>query len=210
MKAILLLSCPDARGIVADVSHFIFAYGGNIMHSSGHHDPKTETFFMRVEWDTGGFGVPAEKIAAAFEPIAAKFSMDVHLHFPKRRVRSALFVSKHGHCLFDLLLRAREGGIDTDVAIIISNHPDMEESARGFGIPYHCYPVRPETRAEVEQEQIALLREHDIDLIVLARYMRILSPTFVQAFPNQIINIHQACCLSSWARDPAIRGSRVG
>ncbi|TVQ98115.1 MAG: formyltetrahydrofolate deformylase [Spirochaetaceae bacterium] len=192
MKAILQLSCPDARGIVADVSHFIFSYGGNIIHSSQHQDPETGTFFMRVEWDTSGFSVPAEKISAAFEPIAAKFSMDVHLHFPDRRIRTAIFVSRQGHCLFDLLLRNREGEIDTDIALIVSNHPDMEETARWFGIPYHHFAINADTKAEVEQRQIALLKEQGIDLIILARYMQILSPNVVDAFPNQIINIHHS------------------
>ena len=191
-RAILLFSCPDTRGIVAEVSHFIFTYGGNIIDSSQHHDEETNTFFMRVEWDIREFTVPADKIPDAFEPIAMKFSMNLMLQFPDRVARVALFVSKQGHCLQDLLLRHAEGELVCEIPIIISNHDTYRSTAEWFGIPFHHVPVTKETRDDAEARQRELLREHNVDLVVLARYMQILSPDFVAAFPNRIINIHHS------------------
>jgi formyltetrahydrofolate deformylase len=191
-KAILLFSCPDARGIVADVSHFIFTYGGNIAHSSQHNDPETGTFFMRVEWELEHFTIPREKIWPAFEPIAEKFDMDCLLHFSDRRTRTAVFVSKYDHCLFDLLLRNKEGELDTEIALIVSNHRKLEHIAEWFGIPFYYFPISKDTKEEVEREEIDLLKREQIDLVVLARYMQILTDQFVDAFPNRIINIHHS------------------
>jgi formyltetrahydrofolate deformylase len=191
-RAVLLLSCPDTRGIVADVSHFIFTYNGNIVHSSQHNDEQSATFFMRVEWDISNFTVPPEKIRSAFEPIAIKFNMDFILEFSDRVPRLAVFVSKQDHCLFDLLLRNKEGEIGGEIALIVSNHRDHEGVAEWFGIPFHHFPVTKETKPAVEQEEIELLRRENIDLVVLARYMQILSGDFVTSFPNRIINIHHS------------------
>ncbi|MFP4483555.1 MAG: formyltetrahydrofolate deformylase [Spirochaetaceae bacterium] len=191
-RAILLFSCPDTRGIVAEVSHFIFTYGGNIIDSSQHHDEETNTFFMRVEWDIRDFTVPADKIPDAFEPVAMKFSMNLMLQFPDRSARVALFVSRQGHCLQDLLLRHAEGELSCEIPVIISNHETYRSTAEWFGIPFHHVPVTGEIRDDAEARQRAILREHDVDLIVLARYMQVLSPDFVAAFPNRIINIHHS------------------
>ena len=191
-RAVLLLSCPDARGIVAEVSHFIYTYNGNIIHSSQHDDEQSSTFFMRIEWDISDFTLPAEKIRAAFEPIAIKFEMSYTLEFSDKVPRLAVFVSRQDHCLFDLLLRNKEGEIGGEIALIASNHRDHENVAEWFGIPFYHFPVTKETRAEVEREQIDLLRRESIDLVVLARYMQILSGQFVEAFPNRIINIHHS------------------
>ena len=191
-RAILLFSCPDARGIVAEVTHFIFTYGGNVLHSSQHNDPETETFFMRVEWDLRDFALPRDKIHSAFEPIAIKFSMNVLLEFSEVRNRLAILVSKYDHCLFDLLLRTKEGELDADIAMIISNHPDTKDIADWFSVPFHHIPVTKETKQEAEAQQINLIREAGVNLVVLARYMQILSPDFVESFPNRIINIHHS------------------
>lgn len=191
-EAILLFSCPDARGIVAEVTHFIFTYGGNILDSSQHNDTETGTFFMRVEWDLADFALPEGKITAAFEPIAIKFKMDYRIELSSRRPRVAVFVSKYLHCLYDILLRNAEGEIDCDVAVVVSNHQKAAAAAEYFGTPFHHIPVTKDAKGEAERQQIELLRKHDVDLIVLARYMQILSPEFVSQFENRIINIHHS------------------
>jgi formyltetrahydrofolate deformylase len=191
-RAILLFSCPDTRGIVAEVSHFIFTYGGNIIDSSQHHDEETNTFFMRVEWDIREFTVPAERIRDAFDPIAMKFSMNLILEFPDRVARVALFVSRQGHCLQDILLRHAEGELPCEISLIVSNHETYRSTAEWFGIPFHHVPVTKETKADAEATQRELLRTHNIDLVVLARYMQIISPDFVGEYPNRIINIHHS------------------
>ncbi|NBB91486.1 MAG: formyltetrahydrofolate deformylase [Spirochaetes bacterium] len=191
-RAVLLLSCPDSRGIVAEVSQFIYAHNGNIIHSSQHEDEQSSTFFMRIEWDISDFSLPAEKIGASFEPLAVKFEMSYSLEFSDKVPRLAILVSKQDHCLFDLLLRNTEGEIEGEIALIVSNHRDHENVAEWFGIPFYHFPVTKETKHDVEREQIELLKRERIDLVVLARYMQILSSQFVEAFPNRIINIHHS------------------
>lgn len=191
-KAVLLFSCPDERGIVADVSRFIFSYGGNIVHSSQHNDAETSTFFMRVEWDLTEFSLERDRIAAAFEPIAQHFAMNWLLKFSDQRTRVAIFVSKYDHCLFDLLLRNKEGEIDAEIALIVSNHEKLRHIAEWFGVPFYHFPIDKSTKQAVEAQQIDLLNAEGIDLVVLARYMQILTDRFVAAFPNRIINIHHS------------------
>ncbi|KGE73832.1 formyltetrahydrofolate deformylase [Spirochaeta lutea] len=188
----LLLSCPDTQGIVAEVSHFIFTYGGNILDSHQHSDGESGTFFMRVEWSLAGFKIPMEKIHTAFEPVALKFDMDFRIHFSSRATRMAIMVSQYDHCLYDLILRNREGETHADIRLVIGNHPQMEEICQAFEIPFYHVPVAKKNKAEAEARQIELLREHEIDLVVLARYMQILSDDFVSTFPNRIINIHHS------------------
>ena len=190
--AILLLSCPDVRGIVAEVSHFIFTYNGNILRSDQHNDPETGTFFMRVEWDLSEFKIPEAKIQAAFEPIAGKFSMNWRIEFSSRTSRVAIFVSKLDHCLYDLLLRNKEGEIPGEIAMIVSNHKDLEPVAAYFGIPFRVCEVTSGNKAETEAKELELLAKENIDLVVLARYMQILSDKFAEAYKNRIINIHHS------------------
>ena len=191
-RAILLLWSPDRPGIVAEVSHFIFTYGGNIIDSSQHNDPVSDTFLMRIEWDLANFALPEEKIEAAFEPIAIKFGMTFRLEFSSRTTRMAILVSQYDHCLYDLLLRNREGETHADIALIVSNHDKLRPVAELFGVEFHHIPVRRGEKTEAETRQIELLREREIDLVVLARYMQILSPNFIAAYPNRIINIHHS------------------
>jgi len=191
-RAILLLWSPDRPGIVAEVSHFVFTYGGNIIDSSQHHDPVSDTFLMRIEWDLANFALPEEKISSAFEPIAIKFDMTYQLKFSSHVSRIAIMVSSYDHCLYDLLLREREGETRADIRLIISNHDKLQPVAELFGVPFHHIPVMKENKEEAEAKQIELLRTEQIDLIVLARYMQILSPGFVESFPNAIINIHHS------------------
>jgi len=190
--AILLLWSPDRPGIVAEVSHFVFTYGGNIVDSSQHSDPVSDTFLMRVEWDLTGFALPEEKITSAFEPIAIKFGMTYRIEFTSRVTRMAILVSKYDHCLYDLLLREREGETHAEIRLIISNHDTLRPVAELFNVPFYHIPVSEDGKADAEEEQIALLKENGIDLVVLARYMQILTPGFVEAFPNAIINIHHS------------------
>ena len=147
---------------------------------------------MRVEWDLSDFALPRDKIKSAFEPIAIKFSMNVLLEFSELRNRLAILVSKYDHCLFDLLLRNKEGELDTEIALIVSNHRKLEHIAEWFGIPFYYFPISKDTKEEVEREEIDLLKREQIDLVVLARYMQILTDQFVEAFPNRIINIHHS------------------
>ena len=191
-RAILLLWSPDRPGIVAEVSHFIFTYGGNIIDSNQHNDPVSQTFLMRVEWDTSSFALPEDRIASAFEPIAIKFGMSFRLELASRTTRMAILVSKYDHCLYDLLLRNREGETHADIRLVLSNHDTLASVAELFDFPFAHVPVTRETKDEAEARQLELLREHEVDLVVLARYMQILSPGFVEHYPNRIINIHHS------------------
>ena len=188
----MLLSCPDRRGIVAEVSHFIFSYGGNIVQADQHNDPETNTFFMRVDFDIAEFEIPHEDISDAFKPIGTKFSMNYAVHYTNVAHRLALFCSKQTHCLHDLLLRHREGEVGGEIVAVVSNHDEARDIAGYFDVPFHHIPMAKASEGEAEERQLALLREIEVDLIVLARYMRILSPEFVEAYPDKIINIHHS------------------
>lgn len=191
-RAVLLLSCPDTKGIVAEVTHFIFTYGGNILESDQYSDPETHTFFMRVVWDLSDFKIPQGKLSSAFEPIGLKFDMSYRIEFSTRVTRMAIFVSRYDHCLYDLLLRNREGETHADIAVIVGNHEETRNIADYFGVPFHYFPIRRDTKSEVEREEIELLKRERIDLIVLARYMQILGESFVSEFRDRIINIHHS------------------
>ncbi|MBF9018438.1 MULTISPECIES: formyltetrahydrofolate deformylase [unclassified Oceanispirochaeta] len=190
-SAILFLSCMDRKGIVAEITHFITMYEGNILNCDQHYD-ESGMFFMRVEWDMSDFAINNKKIESAFEPIAVKFEMDWRLEFSTERATTAILVSKYDHCLYELLIRNKAGELKTDIKLIMSNHEDCRPIAEYFNIPFHHFPVSKDTKAEVEKNQIALLNKEKIDLIVLARYMQILSGKFIDAFPRKIINIHHS------------------
>lgn len=190
--ATLLISCPDRQGLVAAVTQFIAGHHGNILHLAQHVDQTEGVFFMRVEWELQTFDLPREAIQEAFAKVAQPLEMTWMLQFSDVRPRMAIFVSKQAHCLYELLSRWQAGEWQVDIPLIISNHRDLAGVAAQFGIRYMVFSMTPETKAAQEKEQIALLREHHIDLIVLARYMQIVSPDFVGAFPNRIINIHHS------------------
>lgn len=191
-SAILLISCPDRKGLVAAVTEFIFTHNGNILYLDQHVDAEESVFFMRVEWSLDGFSLAHDAIEAAFQPIAEAYKMDFELHFSSAVSRMAVFVSKQGHCLYDLLARWHSGEWRVEIPLIISNHPDMEPVARQYGIAYHYFPITKENKRQQEAHQLALLNEHQIDLIVLARYMQIVTPEFIAHYPNRIINIHHS------------------
>lgn len=190
-SAILLISCQDQIGLVAEVSFFISTYNGNIISSDQHND-SSGAFFMRVEWDLTGFKISRNKIAQAFEPLAEKYNMEWNLSFSAERPKIALMVSKYDHCLLELLHQHNAGELDCEIVHIISNHPDTEAMAAYYKVPFICFPVTKKNKKEVEEQQIALLKELKVDLIILARYMQILSPDFVDQFSKKIINIHHS------------------
>lgn len=192
VTAALLLSCPDRKGLVAGISDFIFRSNGNIIYADQHTDPEEGVFLLRIEWELDGFGIPRDEIAEAFRPIAERFEMSWDLRFSDAVPRMAIFASKMGHCLYDLLWRQRVGELRAELRLVISNHPDLQPVAESFGVDYHHYPVTRETKADQEARIIQKLEEQRIDLVVLARYMQILSPAFVDRFPNRIINIHHS------------------
>jgi len=190
--ATLLINCPDARGIVAAVSEFLYKNDANIVHNDQHLDAERGLFFTRIEWELSGFKLSLEEFPPAFRGIAERFEMQWRVERSTSRPRIAIFVSKYDHCLADLLYRWNCGELRGDVAVVIGNHPDGEKLARFYGVPFHCIPVAVATKEAAEASQLALLVREKIDLVVLARYMQILSPRFVAAYPQRIINVHHS------------------
>jgi len=190
--AIILLSCPDARGIVASISNFIFSHNGNILHSAQYTAQPENILFMRIEWDLDGFEIPREEIKNAFTPLAEKFRMKWNLHFSDYIPKIAIFVSRHVYCFYDLIVRHQMGEFKVEIPLVISNHLDLKPVATQFGLNYRYYPITSENKAEQEEKEIEELKKHNIDLIILARYMQILSGKFVNEYPNHIINIHHS------------------
>ncbi len=191
--ATLLMHCPDQKGLVFAVTDFIASNGGNILSLEQFVDTLAGEFFMRVEWSLADFAIPDGKIGEFFAVlIAQRYSMTWNLYFSNERQRMALFTSKTSHCLYDILARTQSGEWNVEVPLIISNHSDHEAIARDFGIPFHHFPITGENRQAQEQAQIDLCQQHNIDFVVLARYMIIVGPAFTQAFPTRMINIHHA------------------
>ncbi len=190
--ATLLISCPDRKGILAEVTGFIAKNNGNIVHADQHIDFQKSIFFMRIEWELDGFRFPKSKIEKAFKPIAEKFSMDYQLHFSSEVQNVAIFVSRYDHCLYDLLYRFKAGELPGNLKLVISNHTDLKPVVEMFGVPFYHFPKTKENKLSVEEREIELLEREEIDLIVLARYMQILSDKFVSRFRNRIINIHHS------------------
>ncbi|MDD5723204.1 MAG: formyltetrahydrofolate deformylase [Syntrophales bacterium] len=190
--AILLLSCPDQKGIVAAVSGFIAQHNGNILDAAQYSIQPENMLFMRVEWDMEGFAIPRDELEDAIAPLVKRFGMKWTIHFSDYIPKVAIFVSRHVYCFHDLILRHQMGEFRAKIPLVISNHPDMEPLADFFGLPYRHYPITPENRGEQERREIAELKREGIDLIVLARYMQILSNEFVSRYPGRIINIHHS------------------
>ena len=188
--AVLLIDCPDRKGLVATVSGLLYRHGANILHADQHQDDEAGLFFMRVEWTLDGFDL--DRFRAEFETVAAGLGMRWRIATTTERPRIAIFVSQHLHCLADLLHRHSAGELACDIPIVVANHADGERLARFHGVEFRHTPVTAESKAAVEEQQIALLRECRVDLVVLARYMQILSPRFVGAFPMRIINVHHS------------------
>jgi len=190
--SVLLISCPDRKGLVATVSDFVFKHNGNILHTDEHTDSELGRFLMRVEWDNDGFDLAPQDFAKIFAPIAERFEMQWRVAQSNDCLRMAVFVSKYDHCLADLLYRQQSGELACEIPLIVSNHADCKKLAEFYRIPYLVIPVTKETKQQAETEQLRLLREHKIDLIVLARYMQVLSTEFIREYPSRIINIHHS------------------
>ncbi|HQV59020.1 MAG TPA: formyltetrahydrofolate deformylase, partial [Ilumatobacteraceae bacterium] len=190
--AVLLLRCPDQQGVVAATAEFIAAHNGNIIHAEQHVDETDDVFFQRVEFDLHGFAVERHKIIAAFAGLRDRFSMNVGLHFTKTPQRVVILASKQAHCLYDLLTRWRTGELRADLRAVICNHPDHAEICQFMGVPYDYLPVDRADKAAQQAAVLERLHHYDAELVVLARYMQILPPTIVDAFPSRIINIHHS------------------
>jgi formyltetrahydrofolate deformylase len=190
--AVLLLSCPDRPGIVAAVADFVYRHGGNIVDAQQHTDRTDGVFFQRVEFRLDGCDLAREEIEPALAPLVERFGMQCAVRFSDDIPRVAVMVSREAHCLVDLLARSRRGELPVEVAVVISNHPDHAEVAAWFGVDFVHLPVSPETRLEQERAVQAVLEAHDVTLVVLARYMQILSTGFVDRWPSAIINIHHS------------------
>ncbi|MBB6326368.1 formyltetrahydrofolate deformylase [Algoriphagus iocasae] len=192
-KAILLIQCPDQKGIVAEVSKFLYSYNGNILEIDQHVDEELSLFFMRAAWELDSFSLKKEEISQRFElEVGAKFNMEFKLHFNFPKPRMAIFVSKLSHCLFDILGRHHAGQLEVDIPLVISNHQNLQSVVEAFGIPFYHIPVTAATKVEAETKQLELLRENEVDFVVLARYMQIISADFIKNYPNRIINIHHS------------------
>jgi formyltetrahydrofolate deformylase len=189
---VLLLSCPDQRGVVAAVAQFLADHDGNIVHAEQHVDAVEGVFFQRVEFELDGFGLDRDDIGVGFQPVADRFGMTVDLRFTDVRERVAVLASKQPHCLYDLLTRWRTGELHTDLAVVIDNHPDHAELCAHLGVPYVHLPVDPADRVSQQRAVLDTLREYRIDTVVLARYMQILPSFVVDVFPHRIINIHHS------------------
>jgi formyltetrahydrofolate deformylase len=202
VNAILLLSCADSKGLVARISDFIFRHDGNIVHADQYTSKTDKLFFMRVEWELNGFALKREEIPAAFSPLAKQYKMKWDLHFTDYVPRVAIFVSKHLHCLHDLILRRHMDELAADVKAVISNHDDARDLVEQFGLEYFHFPVTEKNKKKQESGQLDLLKKMNIDLVVLARYMQVLSGNFLKYYPNRIINIHHSFLPAFVGRNP--------
>ncbi len=191
--AILLMHCPDQPGIIAVITEFINVNGGNIVYLDQYVDKVNGVFYMRVEWDLENFIIPKNKIGQYFQILyAAKYNLNYSLKFSDEPQRMAIFVSKMSHCLYDILARYISGEWDVEIPVIISNHPDLADAAKQFNIPFEVIPVTRENKAEMEQKEFEILDSYNVDFIVLARYMQVLSEDFINRYPHHIINIHHS------------------
>src|ERR1700734_2077804 len=191
-SAVLLIGCPDRKGIVATISDFVFRHNGNILHADEHADEESNLFLMGVEFDLAGFDVDLGTFSEHFSPIADEFEMRWRLARSDYRQKMIILVSKYDHCLVDLLYRHKSGELACDIPLIISNHPDNQPIANFYGIPYITIPVRKDSKRQAEEKILSLIEQHNPDFMVLGRYMQILSNEFVNRYPQRIINIHHS------------------
>ncbi len=199
--AILLIDCPDRKGLVAAIADFLYAHGANILHADQHQDNVQGFFFMRVEWELADFQLDEAAFRAAFQPIAERLQMRWRLEYSAAPPVIAIFVSRYQHCLMDLLYRHQIGELNAKIALIISNHPDARGLAEYHSVPFHFLPVDASSKQETEHTHLELLSRNHVDLVVLARYMQVLSAGFVARYPQRIINVHHSFL-------PAFSGAR--
>ncbi len=191
-SAVLLISCPDRKGLVAMISDFVFRHSGNILHADEHADEGSNLFLMRVEFDPAEFDIDLAEFPRYFSPIAAEAKMAWRLAWSDRRPKIAILVSRYDHCLVDLLYRHKSGELACDIPLVVSNHHDNQAITEFYGIPFFFVPTESGDKEKAEKQITALLSEHMPDLILLARYMQILSPNFVNQYAHRIINIHHS------------------
>lgn len=189
--ATLLVSCPDQQGLVAKIANFIYSNGGNIIHADHHTDLEAGLFLSRIEWQLQDFNLPKDLIGRAFNAIAQPLQADWQLHFSETIPKVAIWVSQQDHCLYDLLWRIQAKELKAKVGLIISNHEKLAKTAEQFGINFYYLPINKDNKKEQELKQLELLKNADIDLVILAKYMQVLSSDFLQEFPN-VINIHHS------------------
>ena len=198
----LLITCQDARGIIAAVANFVAEHDGNILDADQHSDPQHDEFFMRLEIDSVGFGLDRHTFAGSWQPLADRFGMRWRVHWGDEVKRMAVLVSKQGHCLDDLLWRWRTGELHVELPLVISNHDKLRAVVESCGIEFHHLQVSPSTKHDRDEEMLRLLGDAGIDLVVLARYMQILSPRFVAEYSERIINIHHSFLPAFAGRKP--------
>lgn len=205
----LNITCPDSKGLISAVSSFISMHDGNIL-SSDQYVSGLGLFFMRLEIEGAGFGLEREEFSSAFAPLARRHSMQWTVSHTDAPKRMAILVSRYDHCLIDLLWRWDAGELNAELPLVISNHPDLRERVESYGIPFHHLPVTKETKAEQQTQVLELLKQNEIDVVVLARYMQILGPDFVSAYPYRIINIHHSFLPAFVGADPYRRAHERG
>lgn len=190
--AVLLFSCRDQTGLVSKLTQLIYVHGGNILDLNEHVDPEEKMFSIRIAWEMQGFSKPPEQVWDVFSPLAKEVGAHGEIHFLEEKTRAAIFVSKVDHAAQEILWRHKMNEFPIEIALMVSNHPDLEALATHHNIPFHCYPKTSATRLKQEKEELKLLRANKVDTIILARYMQILSPAFVKQYQNKIINIHHS------------------
>jgi len=193
LKTTILINCPDQSGIISTVTGFIHDNGGNIIYIDQHVDKQSGIFFMRLESDFDADNITLATFKKIFEKdLATPYKMNWSIHLRDVKLKMALFVSKYNHCLYDLLSRFNSGELNVEIPFILSNHKDLEYIAKQFNIPFYHIPVTKETKAEAENKQLELLKKYKIDVIILARYMQIVTSKIINEYPNNIINIHHS------------------
>lgn len=190
--ATLLVSCRDRKGLVAALAQTLYGHGANILDADQHTDPVEGQFFQRIRFDLSDLHTDRRSLEQAISEVAERFEMSTRLAYGADVKRMAIFVSKYDHCLLDLLWRRKAGELHCEIPLVVSNHPDLEETARAFGADFRVFPITKETKRAQEEAELALLAEYEIDVVVLARYMQILSGEFLDAFPGDVINIHHS------------------
>ncbi len=208
-KAIFLIQSEDKKGLLASTVDFFYSKGFNILHCQQHTDSYEKRFFMRIELDASDMSMTRKALEDEFGKLASSLGLDWSLHWSDYRMRVAILVSKTSHCLYDLISRQLEGELECEIPLIISNHPDLEKAANQFRIPYYYFPVGDD-KAKQEGKIRDLLKRFDIDLVVLARYMQILSPEFTEEWKGRIINIHHAFLPAFQGANPYLRAYQRG
>lgn len=207
---IFLIDCPDQKGLVSRISTFFYDRGFNILHCQQHTETKSDHFFMRLKLDLATLSTSRKQLEDEFGAFAASMNVRWSVHYSDYVHKVAVLVTKTSHCLFDLLLRHEEGELRCEIPLIISNHPDLEAAADKFRIPYHCLPVTKDTREHQEVLIKKLLKQYHIDLVVLARYMQVLSRPFVDEWTGRIINIHHAFLPAFQGANPYLQAYERG